>query len=171
MSSSKDIDYLDLIQKLVDQQYDDAIDDYDISRMEWIPSEPEIKKKIHQASSSGMIDLTNVKSNKIKDELLKCTNLRVGPFKVRIKRYNSVPSQKGAQMTVDIEVWEERTKTPSGNPCRIDYPMIFSNDSRFSNRPWLKYFDRGNFGTNVPIDIAVEIMRWMQGIHKLTAFL
>jgi hypothetical protein len=171
MSSFTNKEYLDLLQRLVEQQYSDAVDDYDVESMEWIPSEPEIKQKIHQASSSGMIDLTNVKSSKIKEELLKCTNLRVGAFKIRIKRYNGVPSQKGAQMTVDMEIWETRTRTPAGNPCNIDYPMKFAKDSRFSNRPWLKYFDQGNFAINVPIDTAVEIVRWMQGIHKLTAFL
>lgn len=171
MKSLTDQDYLELIQKLVDSQYDEAIDDYDITKMEWAPSEPEIKQKIHQASSAGMIDLTTVKSSKIKEEILKCTNLRVGSFKIRIKRYNGVPSQQGMQMTVDMEVWEERTKTPSGMPCKIDYPMIFVKDNRFINRPWLKYFDQGNFGTNIPIDTAVEIVRWMQAVKKLSAFL
>jgi hypothetical protein len=171
MKSLTDQEYLELIQKMVDQQYDNAIDEYDIEKMEWIPSEPEIKKKIHRANTAGMIDLTNVKSTKIKEELLKCTNLKVGPFKVRIKRYNGAPSQQGIQMTVDMEVWEERTQTPSGHPCRIDYPMVFYKDTRFKGRPWLKYFNQGNFGSNVPIDTAVEILRWMQAIKKLTAFL
>jgi len=171
MKSFTDQEYLELIQKLVEEQYNDAVDDYNIDKMEWIPSEPEIKQKIHRASTSGMIDLTNVKSNKLKEELLKCTNLKVGSFKVRIKRYNGVPSQQGMQMTVDMEVWEERTKTPSGRPCKIDYPMIFHKDTRFKGRPWLKYFNQGNFGSNVPIDTAVEIVRWMQALKKLTAFL
>jgi len=171
MKSLTDQDYLELIQLLVDQQYDHAIDDYDVVKMEWIPSEPEIKQKIHRASSAGMIDLTSVKSSKLKEEILKCTNLRVGPFKIRIKRYNGVPSQQGMQMTVDMEVWEERTKTPSGMPCKIDYPMVFVKDNRFTNRPWLKYFNQGNFGSNVPIDTAVEIVRWMQAVKKLSAFL
>ncbi len=171
MKSLTDQDYLELIQKLVDQQYDDAVDDYNIDKMEWVPSEPEIKEKIHKSNTSGLIDLTNVKSSKLKEEILKCTNLKVGPFKVRIKRYNGVPSQQGMQMTVDMEVWEERTQTPSGRPCRIDYPMFFYKDSRFKGRAWLKYFNQGNFGTNVPIDTAVEIVRWMQAVKKLSAFL
>jgi hypothetical protein len=171
MSSFNNQDYLKLLQEIVDQQYDDAVDDYNINDMEWIPSEPEIKEKIHKASTNGMIDLTNVKSSKLKEELMKCTNLKVGNFKIKIKRYNAVPSQAGAQMTVDMEIWEERTKTPNGMPCRIDYPLILYKDSRFDKRPWLKYFNQGNFATNVPIETAVEVIRWMQGIHKLTAFL
>jgi len=34
MSSLTNKEYLELCQKLVDQQYDDAIDDYDVSKME-----------------------------------------------------------------------------------------------------------------------------------------
>jgi hypothetical protein len=171
MSSFTNQEFLDLIQKLVDQQYDDAIDDYDIEQMEWVPSEPEIKQKIHQANNAGTIDLTHVKASKIKEEILKCSNLRVGPFKMRITRYNGVPSQNGAQMSLSMKAWEERTQTPSGMSCRMDYPMIFAKDARFNGRPWLKYFGRDNVAHNVPIDTVVEIVRWMRAMHKLTAFL
>lgn len=170
MSSFTKQEYLDLIQKLVDQQYDDAIDDYDIDQMEWIPSEPEIKEKVIKANTNGLIDLTNVKSSKIKEQLVLCTNLKVGPFKIRIGRYNGVPSQQGANICLDLEVWEERTKTPNGMPCRVDFPLIFHKDTRFDTRPWLKYFS-GNMGGNVPMDTVVEIVRWMQAVKKLTAFL
>ena len=170
MKSLTDQEYLELIQKFVDQQYD-QVDDHNTEKMEWIPAEPEYKKKIHQANTAGMIDLTHVKSTKIKEELLKCTNLKVGNFKVRIKRYNGVPSHQGIQMTVDMEVWEERNQTPSGRPCKIDFPMLFYKDNRFLGRPWVKYFNQGNFATNVPIDTAVEIVRWLQALKKLTAFL
>lgn len=78
MKSLTDQDYLELIQSLVDQQYDTAVDDYDIEKMEWIPSESEIKEKFHKSKTNGLIDLTNIKSVKLKEEILKCTNLKVG---------------------------------------------------------------------------------------------
>lgn len=170
MSSFTKREYLDLVQKLVDRQYDDAVDNYDIEQMEWIPSEPEIKQKIHQANNAGTIDLTHVKSSKIKEEILKCSNLRVGAFKVRVVRYNGVPSKNGAQMALSLKVWEERNQTPSGMQCQMDYPMHFNKDNRFDGRPWLKYF-QDNTAHNVPIDTVVEIVRWLQAVHKLTAFL
>jgi hypothetical protein len=171
MKSLSDQDYLRLLQQITDQQYDDAIDDYDINKMEWIPAEPEAKEKIKLASSWGMIDLTHVKSSKIKEEILKCTNLKVGSFKLRIDRYNEIPSQQGAKLCLDLEVMEERTQTPSGMPCRVEYRMDFSKDSRFKKCNWAKYFsDRGS-GSNVPIDTVVEIVRWMQAAKKLSAFL
>ena len=170
MKSLSDQDYLRLLQQVTDQQYDDAIDDYDISKMEWIPAEPEIKEKI-KASTWGVIDLTNVKSSKIKEEIQKCTNLKVGTFKLRISRFNGVPSQEGAKLCVDLEVMEERTQTPSGMPCRVDYRMDFSKDSRFKKCHWVKYFNSGGCGNNVPIDTIVEIVRWMQAANKLSAFI
>jgi hypothetical protein len=39
--------------------------------MEWIPAEAEIKAKIPKLNNHGMIDLTNVKSSKLKEEILK----------------------------------------------------------------------------------------------------
>ncbi len=174
MKSLTDREYLELLSRLVDQQYDDAIDDYDIDKMEWIPAEPEVKSKIPEPNTWGMIDLTNVLSNKIKEELLKCTNLKIGNFKIRIARYNGVPSQQGAKLCMDLEIKEARTKTPSGMPCGpsgVEYPADLLKDSRFKGRPWLKYFKDGSYAHNVPIDVVVEIVRWMQALKKLTAFL
>lgn len=169
--SLTDQEYLDLIQKLVDSQYDEAIEDYDIDKMEWIPAEAEIKAKIPKLNNRGMIDLTNVKSSKLKEEILKCGNLRVGNFKVVLTHYHQVPSHTGAQFCVDLEVREEKTKTPSGQDCRVDFRADLLKDSRFKGRPWLKYFTSGSCGSNIPIDTVVEIVRWMQAVKKLSAFL
>jgi hypothetical protein len=170
MKSLSDQEYLELLQKLVDQQYDNAIDDYDVQKMEWVPAEPEIIEKI-KVNHYGMIDLTNVKSSKIKEEIMKCANLKIGTFKIRITKYNGVPSQQGSQLCADIEVLEERTKTPSGQPCRMDYRIDFHKDNRFTGRPWLKYFSSGGYADNIPIDTVVDVVRWMQAIKKLIAFL
>jgi hypothetical protein len=169
MSSLTNQEYLDLVQKLVDQQYDDAEDQNDVV-MEWIPSESEAKKKMVQANTNGVIDLTNVKSGKIKESLFKCTNLQVGSFKIRITRYNGAPSQDGTRIDMDLEVYEAKTKTPSGHPCKVDYPVDFYKDNRFANKSWIKYFRR-YCGDNVPADTVVEIIRWFQAVTKLNAFL
>lgn len=170
-TSFTDQEYLELIQKLVDNQYDEAIEDYDIEKMEWAPAEAEIKAKIPKLNNRGMIDLTNVKSSKLKEEILKCGNLRIGSFKVVLTHYHEVPTHAGAQFCVDLEIREEKLKTPNGQDCRIDYRADLLTDSRFKNRPWLKYFTSGSCGYNIPIDTVVEIVRWMQAIKRLTAFL
>lgn len=167
MSYFNNQEYLKLIESLLDQQYDEATDDYDVEKMEWIPSEPEIK--IHQYSTSGQIDLTNVKSSKIKDELLKCVNLKVGNFKIRISRYNGSPHQEGVQITLNMKVWEEHYEKSNGS--RMDRAVKFDTDSRFSNRPWLTYFNKTNYLYGVPLDTAVDIIRWLQAIGKMTAFI
>jgi hypothetical protein len=169
MKSFTDQEYLQLIQEIVDKQYDDAIDDYDIEKMEWIPAEPEIKKKLESLNHHGMIDLTNVKSSKLKEEIKKCANLRVGAFKVMLTHVHPNPIK--GDVGYDLNIKEERTKTPSGMPCRVDYRMDILKDSRFKGRPWLKYFKGEGYACNVPIDTVVEMVRWMQAIKKLTAFL
>lgn len=169
--SLTDQEYLDLIQKLVDHQYDDAIEDYDIDKMEWVPAEAEIKAKIPKLNNQGMIDLTHVKASKLKEEILKCGNLRIGSFKVTLTHYHEVPTHSGAQFCVDLTVREEKTKTPNGQECRIDQRADLLKDSRFKGKPWLKYFKDGSYGHNIPIDTVAEIVRWMQAIKKLSAFL
>lgn len=167
MKSLTDQEYIELCQKLVDQQYDDAIEDYDINKMEWIPAEPEVKKQL-QANVNGMIDLTTVRSSEIKKQIQLCTNFKVGKFKLRLSRYFEQNDQATPKYTV--EVWEEKDRTPNGMPCRIDFPIDLAKDKRFAGRPWLKHF-RGSYGRDVPLDTVVEIMRWMQAIKKLIAFL
>ena len=167
MSSFNDKEYIKLLESLIDQQYDDTIDDYDIEKMEWIPSEPE--KKVHNYSTTGQLDLTNVKYNNIKDEILKCVNLKVGKFKIRISKYNGVPDQLGPQITINMKVWEEHFEKSNGS--RMDRTIKFDTDSRFSNRPWIMYFDKRNYLSKVPIDTAVDIVRWLQAITRMTAFI
>lgn len=169
MKSLTDQEYLALIQQLVDQQYDEAIDDYNIDKMEWIPAESEIKKKLESLNRSGMIDLTTVKSSLLKEEIKKCANLKIGSFKVTLTHIHPNPTK--GDVGYDLKIRETKTKTPSGQPCNVEYSADILKDSRFKGRPWLKYFKDGSYASNVPIDTIVEIVRWMQAIKKLTAFL
>jgi hypothetical protein len=171
MKSLTDKEYLELLSKLVDQQYDDAVDDYDIDKMEWFPAESEAKQKmVRQVNSKGMIDLTHVKSSLIKEEIHKCGNIKVGIFKIVIRRYSEVPSQKGVQLCCDLKILIHQSQTMNGFPCNMDNDIDLTKDSRFKERPWLKYF-RFNYADNVPIDTVVEIVRWLQALKKLSAFL
>lgn len=169
MKSLTDQEYLQLIQQLVDQQYDDAIDDYDVGKMEWIPSEPEIKKKLESLNHSGMIDLTHVKSNLLREEIRKCANLKIGAFKITLTHIRPDPIR--GSVGYDLKIRETKNQTPSGQPCNVEYNANLLKDSRFRGRPWLKYFKDGSYASNVPIDTVVDIVRWMQAVKKLTAFL
>lgn len=170
MSELTNEEYLALCQKLVDQQYDDAVDDYDISKMEWMPAESEIKEKMLKINRNGMIDLTHVKSTKIKEEIFKCGNLKVGDFKIIISQFNGIPSQEKDKLTCSLRLMGHQSKTMNGMPCNMDNDVNLKKDNRFNGRPWLKHFN-SSYADNVPIDTVVDIIRWLQAIKKLTAFL
>ena len=162
-------EYLELLQKLVDSQYDDAIEDYNIDDMEWIPSEPEIiKKKKKEVNHNVSIDLTNVKARFIEREVHRYGTLKVGDFKIIIFEFNEDPD--GYQPSCNLKVVVHQSQTMNGFPCNMDTDLNITKDDRFQGRPWLKYFSY-NRADGVPIDTVVEIVRWMQVIKKLTAFL
>lgn len=165
-----DQEYIELCQKLVDQQYNDVIDDYDFFEIEYIPEKPEIKEKIIEVNSSGMIDLIHIKSDKIKEEILKYGNLKIGDFKIIISHYNEVLSQDGARLCCNLKIMKHQSQTMNGMPCNMDVLVNLQKDNRFNGRHWLKYFSN-SFAYNVPIDTVVEMIRWMQCIKKLSAFL
>jgi hypothetical protein len=171
MSKLNKTDYLKLIQEYTDQQYGDALDDYNIAEMEWIPAEPEIKQKLTQPINNATVDLLNVPSDKIKEEMVKGNYLIVGKFKIKVNRYQGTPTKDGTQLTMSIKVWEMMTHTPNGHPCKIDFPMHFHKDNRFNTRPWIQHFNADGEAWAVPVDTMVEIIRWMQAVKKLSAFL
>ena len=76
----------------------------------------------------------------------------------------------GLPLSMDIKLSEEKTKTPSGNPCKMNYPVLMDKDLRFSNRKWSSLFYNG-IANNISIDLVVDIIRWLQVITKLPAFL
>lgn len=167
--------YFDLCQQLAEERYD-VFDDVveDVGEIEWMPVEPEAKikmEKYRDNSGSGMIDLTGVKSSQIKERLFRGTFFRVGAFKVRITRYNAVPSKNGSQLTADVSIWEEKHQTPSGFPCKMDYPMCPDRDDRFSEKAWAKkYWNGTSSAHNMPIDAVVEVIKWLGAVKKIGAF-
>lgn len=167
MKTLTDNEYLDLIQKLSDCQYDEEYDDIDMN-YEVYEAKSAVKKFI--PNTNGFINLTEIASDKIKDAIFKYANLQIGDFKICITKYNGEPGQEGATITTNIEIFETRYKTPAGYQCKIDYPVVFEKDKRFTTKSWIKYFNT-NFGDNIPIDTVVDIIRWLQAITKYPAFL
>lgn len=165
--------YLDLCQRLSEQQYDSIDDSNDYDDIAWTPSEPEAKKKITQPNAA-ISDVTDMPSSDIKKQIFLYNNLKVGKFKIKINRYCAKPSQEGAQININLAVWEEKNKTPNGMPCRMDCAVNFIKDTRFIGCSWLKYFGNSgnnNSANNVPIDVAYDIVRWLQALRRLSAFI
>lgn len=161
-------EFLRLLQSISEEDYDDHNLNNDHQIEEYIESY-DIKPKF-KANDNGIIDLTNIKKEKIKEQIHKCTNLKIGNFYLRITRYYMFPMPDGLPLSMDIKLSEEKTKTPSGNPCKMNYPVLMDKDSRFSNRKWSSLFYNG-IANNISIDLVVDIIRWLQVITKYPAFL
>lgn len=169
-------EYLRLVEQYANEQYgSDVSDEYTISEDAWIPAVSEIKEKMAKAlnSRSGCVDLTSVRKDKIREALYKCSTVKIGAFLIKIDEYWGEPDKygKGDNLNMDLSIWEERYRTPSGNPCRMTYRMNLHQDSRFTARPWLPLFNKSGTAYQVPVDTVVEIVKWMQAIKKMSAFL
>lgn len=170
-------EYQKILEEIYNEQYNDEPETDLIPDDSWIPAESSAKEAMLRATNNkhGIIDVTKFRKEKIQDALYKCMNIQVGGFLIRIDSYNGEPGKlsKGATLSLDIEVWEKRFKTPSGNPCNMDFRMDWSKDNRFFGRPWLKHFGNGNSSSahDVPVETVIEIVRWMQALKRMNAFL
>lgn len=160
-------EYLRLIEELNEE------DDYSGLEPFWMPADPPAKEKIKPPGVGGAIDITNTKKNDIQDIIYKYTSLKVGIFLIQITKYNSQPSKSGKNqdLKMDLSFWHEVYKTPSGAPCKMTYKFDIGSDKRFSNRSWMTYLSDKSNMKEVPVDVVVEIIRWFQGIKRMTAFL
>lgn len=167
-------EYLELVSKLAEQQYDQLIDDDEEEYIEWSPSEPEIREKPVRVRSDATTDLTNAKKSALPDLIFKSTNLKVHNFTIKITTYHGEPDDKGATLNVGFTLYHEVNKTPNlGAPCKMTYACNVYKDDRFKNRPWLKFFDTatGSHATDIPTETLIDIIRWIQVVVKYPAFL
>jgi hypothetical protein len=175
MSNFTKEEYLALVMRLADEQYDElSDDDIDLDKVEWIPAEAEIKEKLTKVRSTAVTDLTNVKRAQIPDLLYKTTTIKVHNFTIKIGTFHGDIEGDEANLTVDLALYEEVYQTPNLKaPCRMTYPCNVFEQNRFKGRPWLKYFDKqtGAHGTRVPTAILIDIIRWIQVVVKYPAFL
>jgi len=163
-------EYLKYLQYLTDQQYDysDEPEEEKIPDDAWIWADPPEKEKMKNIIFNGVIDATNLRKSEIKKAIGQSKNIKVGNFTIRlVDFYGRGPLDKG---TLSLRIYEKRTQTPTGQPCNMDYDAELHKDDRFNGRPWLSYFE-GSYGREIPIDTIVDIVKWMQVIKKLTAFL
>jgi len=166
-------EYLDFINKLLDQQYNDDEPEVKEEDSHWMPAESPLKDKIPIGVLSGTMDLTDARKEKINTALANASNFKVDHFLVKVKRNQLNPKTNSLTLnpTLDIELYEERFKTPSGNPCRMTYRLDIGKDSRFTQCKWANYFGAGSTARNVPKEVFIDIIRWMQALKRLTAFL
>jgi hypothetical protein len=164
-------DYLKLLEEMSNNE-EDLDNSPPIEDESWIWADPPVKDKIKISNYHGVIDATKFKKEEIQDALYKCMNIQIGNFLLKIDKYHGFPDThgNGSNLTLDIQTWEKKYRTPSGNPCNMDFRVDLSKDDRFANRPWINLFN-GCYGSKVPVETVVEIVRWLQAIKRMTAFL
>jgi hypothetical protein len=167
-------EYLRLLEELANEEdYGEDQEDTSVPEDSWIWGESPNKEKIKKLQYQSVIDVTKFKKDKIQDALYKTSTIQCHEFTIKIAAYHGRPEKvtSNNDLSMDIVVWEKRYKTPSGNPCNMDFKKDFFKDNRFSNRPWLTYFSANGSADDIPVKTVVEIIRWMQGIKRMTAFL
>jgi hypothetical protein len=170
-SSSKfnnitEAEYLKFIDQVQDEAYD--MDDDDYMPSDWVELSDYTDPK-PEFKYDCTVDATNFKKSKLLDAICKYTNIKVGKFTLRIDSYRSHPLNKSLNM--DIVLYETCYKSPSGNPIKIDYRVNLSQDNRFINKPWLSEFTTEGKAFNLPEETVVDIVKWLQMLTKLIAFL
>jgi hypothetical protein len=155
-------EYLELINKILEGSYSDLEEEKEEVKLEgaWIPAKPNLP-----AIKPGIIDLTSTKSKDILDSLKKGERFRIGKFTIRLNHSFNREVAK-------IEIWEDKTiTTPAGRPFATTVNISVKEDDRFTNCSWIKYFTYGYSAFQVPIEVSCEIIRWLQAVTKLAAFL
>lgn len=155
-------EYMELLRKFVEQQYNCSDEDSSIKEEDgivWAPADSEAKMKIKNHINI-FIDFTNYKKDKVKSILMDSNRavecIRVNNFMVKIRnRYKD---------SVNISIYEEKFKTPSGNSCKMTYPIDLK-DSRFSSFSHIKHNQ-----SSITIDSLVEIIKYLQIISKFPVF-
>lgn len=171
-------DYLKLLEELVDQQYSGLDDDEiptttSIQEVDWESRVSEIKERMIHPNYHGVVDASDIKSDKLPGLLEKYMNIRVGNFLIKINAYQGQPHNLSvnSDLKMSIGIWTKIFKTASGNPCNLDSKLQIHKDTRFKGREWVKLFNTEGTASKVPAKTVVEIIRWLQAINKLTAFL
>jgi hypothetical protein len=124
------------------------------------------KKEIllNRYHSDAIQDLTDVEIDKIIETMQTATNLKVGGFSIRVRNHTG--------KTVDLILYEDKlmgSKFSATKKSPIKLNIL--KDVRFEDCEWLKYFKNGTqIGAKIPVETAIEIIRWCQAVTKIGAF-
>lgn len=104
-------------------------------------------------------DLTNVKSSEIADKIMKNKYFKIENFSLSLENIaqNSLAEHI---FLYNLKIWEKIDG--------INYQIKF--DKRFSACDWAKNFTYKG-AEKLKLDTVVEIVRWLQSVEKLKAFL
>ena len=113
-------------------------------------------------------DLIDASEEEIKEKIHTTGNIKIGQFLIKIKNYK----KDTKTTTINMAIYEERLNETYFGKNTIAKRVNIVKDLRFETCDWLKYFINPiTSGINIPIETAAEIVRWLQGVVKLGAFL
>lgn len=158
-------EYLKLIVQLVEQQYNEPSLDGEVYEA-WSTAESDIKKKI-KSSNDKIIDASLYKKDKILESLYLCQPIKIGRFVIKISKYED----NKEKTKMNIYIYEDKYYTYLGKTNEMLGKIDVLKDRRFVGSNWVSYFNQFKLGVNIPIEVVVDIVKWLQVIDKLVAFL
>lgn len=165
-------EYTKLIQDFYNDQYEDndeRTSEQDIIMGQRLVEAAIKKQSFRSPPHNGTTDLTNIKSDKIKENLLLSQNFKVGKFLIKIKKWNTAYNLDDG---VDISIYEDtKDQTASGKIFATLKKVDVIKDNRFKGRLWISQFDRFQSGNGITYSTLIDIVRWLQAMTKLTCFL
>lgn len=151
-------EYNKLIQEFYQSQYSNDDEDNN-SPTVWIPDTSGIDL-INKINNQQVVDATSYSKEQINKELYNFRNIKIGEFILKITKIDS--------SKLDISLYEQQSNTKPANFARRVDP---SRDNRFENRSWSNYFKNLSMGKNIPKEEIYDIIRWLQALHRMSAFL
>lgn len=117
------------------------------------------QKNIPNTSSK---DVSNCKSEEIKNYIFQYFELTVNDFIVKIHKYDV---SKNNLVKFGISFWYHAYKTPSGHPCNMVFKLNLKKDSRFNSQSWVEDSVENKL-YNLSSEKLVEIIKYLQYVVK-----
>lgn len=158
-------DYLKMLGSIEDDE--NYLDD---SQLDLYISEPSERKKRKYMPMGGSTDVSNFNKKEISEAIYKYTVLKIGDLSIRINTYHGYSEKNKIALSLDISIWEDYYKTPSGAPCRMTKYINPKRDDRFNKCSWSNKFHNGKDGRELLVEEVVNIVKWVQAAHKISSF-
>lgn len=171
MNKFNDQDYVQLLYKLYNSAYqcEDELDTLDNSNY----YEPifETVKDFQQPDINSYADLTKIPADKIKDFIYKHRNLRIGNFLIQITNYCCSPSNHNYDNLELTIIIHEEFNYNSKQDKVLSSKVNVNKDHRFECKSWRNKFNSYRIGSSLSIEDTIDIVRWLQGLNRLSSFL
>lgn len=167
--------YLVIFNIMTEQEYIDLILKYSKDDLDEEPIVDSINYSRPQNNvvrNSGVVDLTKTNKDKIIQAIIKSSNIRIYEFLIKIdSRILIDVATKKSTNIYDIVIYEENGKNHFGMPNKLLSKVNPTSDKRFEDREWTKHFNNGiKKGMNIDLETMYDIIKWLQMIKKLSAF-